>query len=64
MNLNKERTDNAVTSSVASAANGTDAQTVLLQQAAEEKKIICEVCGHANPENTAICCMCSNYLLI
>ena len=27
-----------------------------------EKKIICPVCGHANPEYTAMCKMCSNYL--
>lgn len=25
-------------------------------------KVICEVCGHANPEDVAMCKMCSNYL--
>ena len=28
----------------------------------KEKKIICDVCGHANPEYTALCEQCSNYL--
>ena len=28
----------------------------------KEKKIVCPVCGHANPEYTALCEMCSNYL--
>ena len=28
----------------------------------KEEKVICDVCGHANPEHTAICKMCSNYL--
>ena len=28
-----------------------------------DKKIVCPVCGHANPEHTAICKMCSNYLI-
>ena len=26
------------------------------------KKIICDVCGHANTEDSALCKMCSNYL--
>ena len=28
----------------------------------KEQVIVCEVCGHKNPEDTAICVMCSNYL--
>ena len=28
----------------------------------KENVIVCEVCGHKNQENTAICVMCSNYL--
>ena len=28
----------------------------------KEKYIICDMCGHANPENKAMCDMCSNYL--
>jgi hypothetical protein len=28
----------------------------------EEKKVVCDLCGYANPEHTAICQMCSNYL--
>ncbi len=27
-----------------------------------EIRIVCPVCGHANPNYTAICKMCSNYL--
>lgn len=29
-----------------------------------EKKVLvfCDVCGHANPEEAALCQMCSNYL--
>lgn len=26
------------------------------------KKVVCDMCGYANPEHTAICKMCSNYL--
>ena len=28
----------------------------------EVVKVVCDVCGHANPKYTAICEMCSNYL--
>ena len=29
----------------------------------ERKKLVyCDVCGHANPEEVALCEMCSNYL--
>lgn len=28
----------------------------------EPKKIVCDVCGYANPDHTAICKKCSNYL--
>ena len=30
-----------------------------------EKKtlVVCEVCGHANPQYTALCEKCSNYLI-
>lgn len=34
----------------------------VLVPAKEEKKIVCEVCGYANPQHTAICKKCSNYL--
>ena len=38
-------------------------QTIILPYPKEKaKKIVCEVCGHANPEYTALCEMCSNYL--
>lgn len=30
--------------------------------AAPEEKVICDVCGHANPKYTAQCRHCSNYL--
>ena len=35
---------------------------IVLAQEKEEKVTICEVCGYANPQKTAICKMCSNYL--
>lgn len=39
-------------------------QTVYVPIAKEkEKVVVCEVCGHVNPENTALCMMCSNYLI-
>ena len=28
----------------------------------KEKLVVCDVCGHANPEFTSLCLMCSNYL--
>lgn len=40
-----------------------DAKTIVITNANEKKEVVlCDVCGHANPENTAICKMCSNYL--
>lgn len=27
-----------------------------------QKYIVCDMCGHKNPEYTALCEMCSNYL--
>lgn len=27
-----------------------------------QKYIVCDMCGHKNPEHTAMCEMCSNYL--
>ena len=29
----------------------------------EPKRIVCPMCGHANPEYTAMCKKCSNYLM-
>ena len=37
-------------------------KTVLIMQKEKEGFVICDVCGYANPENTGICKMCSNYL--
>ena len=38
-------------------------QTVIMPcKVDKEKKIVCDMCGHANPEDSAICEMCSNYL--
>lgn len=28
----------------------------------KKEMIVCDMCGHANPEYTALCEMCSNYL--
>lgn len=27
-----------------------------------QKTVICDMCGHTNPDNVAFCKMCSNYL--
>lgn len=32
-------------------------------EATEPKRIVCPMCGHANPDYTAICKKCSNYLM-
>ena len=37
-------------------------KTVLIAQKEKENYVVCDVCGYANPEETAICKMCSNYL--
>ncbi len=42
--------------------NNPIANTLVLTQEKEEKFIICDVCGHANSQKTALCKMCSNYL--
>lgn len=38
--------------------------TIVLPYPAENKPsyVICDVCGHRNPEDVALCKMCSNYL--
>ena len=42
----------------------TNANVVLVPYKQEQKvMIVCDVCGHANPQYTAICQQCSNYLL-
>ena len=40
------------------------ATTAATPDEAEKKPefIICDVCGHSNPEDAALCKMCSNYL--
>jgi hypothetical protein len=38
------------------------AKTVIVNHTEKPAVIICDVCGHVNPENTALCKMCSNYL--
>lgn len=38
------------------------AQTIIQMQNQKEEKVVCDVCGYANPEFTAICKQCSNYL--
>ena len=37
-------------------------QIIIPVNNAEPRKIICDVCGHANPEYTSQCKKCSNYL--
>lgn len=31
-------------------------------QTEKPKRIVCDMCGHVNAEDTALCEMCSNYL--
>lgn len=40
------------------------AQVCVRVQKPETKPIVCDVCGHANPEGTSICEMCSNFLFL
>ena len=35
---------------------------VLTQEKANDAVVVCDVCGYVNPEHTAMCKMCSNYL--
>ena len=44
------------------AAGTSEQQAFLITQREKEQFIICDMCGYANPENTAICKKCSNYL--
>ena len=38
-------------------------QPFVVPVVSERKKLVyCDVCGHANPEEAALCEMCSNYL--
>lgn len=37
-------------------------QIIIPANSVMQKKWICDVCGHANPEYTALCKKCSNYL--
>ena len=44
------------------AANCPAEKTVIVSSPQSPTVIVCDVCGHVNPENTALCKMCSNYL--
>ena len=35
---------------------------VFISPPEKQTYIVCDMCGHKNPENTALCEMCSNYL--
>ena len=43
---------------------GREIKLVIPCQGMEKKLRICEVCGHANSEDEAMCVMCSNYLFL
>ena len=44
-------------------ATGAVASPILIPYEQKDKKyVLCDMCGHANPEYTAQCEMCSNYL--
>ena len=44
------------------AISGEQKTVIITQDDSKKNVVICDVCGYANPENTAICKMCSNYL--
>ena len=44
--------------------NVSEHKVVLSNEIFHKKFRICEVCGHTNLESTAICEMCSNYLIL
>jgi hypothetical protein len=35
---------------------------VTCDECPKKERIVCDVCGYANPAHTALCKMCSNYL--
>ena len=43
---------------------GSTTQIVIPCKTEDKKYRVCDVCGHSNPDNIAICEMCSNYLLL
>ena len=47
---------------IASENDDSQTQIVIPIKNTSPKKIVCEVCGYANPEYTAQCKKCSNYL--
>lgn len=56
--MNKEKNN-----SVASAESAEDGCKIVIPfKPVEEKRLVCDVCGWANPPFTAICKKCSNYL--
>ena len=56
--------DDSKKSSVNKQDSLTSAEHIVIPVKCEQPKlIICDMCGHANPEYTAICKMCSNYLV-
>jgi recombinational DNA repair protein RecR len=58
--VEKSKKELSSTQSTFAAQNG---QALVVPLASEKKKYaVCDVCGHANPEEAAMCEMCSNYL--
>ena len=42
--------------------NKTQEKIIIPYKVENQKMIVCEMCGYANPEYTAICKNCSNYI--
>ena len=47
---------------IAEASTSEEKIIVVTHEKTKQIMLICDVCGYANPEHTAICKMCSNYL--
>ena len=56
-----KKNDTAPAQAAASEANG-NVTFVPVPVSEKEGFIICDMCGHANPETAALCKKCSNYL--
>ena len=55
--------DSIAKSAVVAPETISGAKTIVLTHDKQNSvRVVCEVCGYANPEHTAICKMCSNYL--
>lgn len=59
----KVQTGNAVGNQATESNEENVVQVVKVMPNKETEKIVCDVCGYANPKYTALCEKCSNYLI-